>query len=47
MKMKKYCECCGSDKDLIQSKAIKRDRVTEFEMIVCKGCYDDYVKNRF
>ena len=45
--MKDYCECCGSNKGLIEQDALRRDNKTIDSITICTKCLTDYKTHRF
>ena len=44
--MKDYCECCGNNENLIESKEEKRDR-SVFIITICSKCFKDVKTYKF
>ena len=44
--MKEVCECCGTDKELTEKDAERKDK-TVFKMTICNKCLFDYKAHKF
>ncbi|MEK6883474.1 MAG: hypothetical protein AABY22_27855 [Nanoarchaeota archaeon] len=44
--MKDHCECCGSEKELVEKDAERKDRKI-FKITICNKCLFDYSNHKF